>query len=331
MTRVNNSNKKARSSSSNLIHDPGQWDILCGKTKSCMMHPGTQRFRMVIESYRERYAEALTKYDKMTVTKEIYEALQVASSRFLKWTSKENAWEELTPMAARDKCGHALRFANRENRMRVSATTTGSLGQSFSRSSSPSCLSVASLPLPPHPKVEAAPLKFSQSVPVLSNSNLTSMGSMRNHVRRVDDDDEDEEETPAHTYSTSSTTTTTSSIPAVVTEETLFASTQSTMRLVGETVALLDSVRHAQSFEWDSSAMTSLLSSDSPPTSNTSSASLDVAVPTSMKPSSTGKKPSAGAGESQALIQDKADVIQWGQGAELEDWEFSGEGFTPWK
>ena len=299
-----------------------------------MMHPGTQRFRMVIESYRERYAKALTKYDKMTVTKEIYEALQVASSRFLKWTSKEDAWEELTPMAARDKCGHALRFANRENRMRVSATTTGSLGRAFSRSSSPSCLSVASLPLPPHPtKAEAAPLKFSLSVPVLSNSNLTSMGSIRNHVRRVDDDDEDEEATPSHTYSTSSTTTTTSSIPAVVTEETLFASTQSTMRLVGETVALLDSVRHAQSFEWDAFAMTSLLSSDSPPTSNTSSASLAVAVPTTMKPSSTGKKPSAsaGAGESQALIQDKADAIQWGQGDELEDWEFSGEDFTPWQ
>jgi len=39
----------------------------------------------------------------------------------------------------------------------------------------------------------------------------------------------------------------------------------------------------------------------------------------------------SGAGESQALIQDKADAIQWGQGDELEDWEFSGEDFTPWQ
>ena len=49
-----------------LVDEPSHLDILCGKTKACMLHAGTKRFRLVIESYRERYAQALTKYDKMT-------------------------------------------------------------------------------------------------------------------------------------------------------------------------------------------------------------------------------------------------------------------------
>ena len=130
--------------------------------KQCVAHVGSVRFRSIIESYRTRYAASLTKFDKMQITKEIYETLS-QTSRFLKYNTKENVWEEvrtvhssfgglcmcwlclllhpflasslqtpvshcpsltfswtvcvassqISPMAARDKCGHALRFANR--------------------------------------------------------------------------------------------------------------------------------------------------------------------------------------------------------------------------
>jgi hypothetical protein len=38
-----------------------QWDILCGKSKRCVDHDGSRRFRTVIECHRERYEQALTK------------------------------------------------------------------------------------------------------------------------------------------------------------------------------------------------------------------------------------------------------------------------------
>lgn len=94
------------------VEHPDPNDILCGKDKNCVHAPGSIRFRKIIESYRSRYANCLTKFDKMLITKEIYETLS-ETSRFLKYNAKEKVWEEISPMAARDKCGHALRFANR--------------------------------------------------------------------------------------------------------------------------------------------------------------------------------------------------------------------------
>lgn len=94
------------------VAEPSPNDILCGKDKNCVHAPGSIRFRKIIESYRARYAGCLTKFDKMLITKEIYETL-TQTSRFLKFNPKKKMWEEISPMAARDKCGHALRFANR--------------------------------------------------------------------------------------------------------------------------------------------------------------------------------------------------------------------------
>lgn len=93
------------------LSQPGDDDILCGKDRACALHKGSQRFRAVIDSYRATYQKASTKYDKMCITKEIYEVLS-QKSRFLKYNDKEKLWEEITPLQGRDKIGHALRFAN---------------------------------------------------------------------------------------------------------------------------------------------------------------------------------------------------------------------------
>ena len=87
----------------NQMITPQHIDILCGKEKSCVNHVGSRRFRAIIETYRVRYQGALTKYDKMMITKEIYESLCLTSCRFLKFNEDCSAWEELSPMAARDK------------------------------------------------------------------------------------------------------------------------------------------------------------------------------------------------------------------------------------
>ena len=44
-----------------LIKTPNRYDILCGQGKECNNSEGSQRYRLVIDSYRQRYAMALTR------------------------------------------------------------------------------------------------------------------------------------------------------------------------------------------------------------------------------------------------------------------------------
>lgn len=123
--------------SPNWVHIIETSDILCGKDKACVNHPGSKRYRDVIESFRFRYQRATTKFEKMTITKEIYDSLKTGC-RFLKYSEQQQSWEELSSMAARDKIGHSLRFANRTNRRK------NTRGHKRSNSNSSTDLSIAS-------------------------------------------------------------------------------------------------------------------------------------------------------------------------------------------
>jgi hypothetical protein len=88
------------------------------------------------------------------ITKEIYDVLS-QNSRFLKMNEQERVWEEITPLQARDKIGHALRFANSHTVTNAKASTktkkskkaTGLTRQgSFSSSSATSSSSTAVKP-----------------------------------------------------------------------------------------------------------------------------------------------------------------------------------------
>lgn len=102
-----------------LIGHPIDTDVLCGKTKLCMNHPGSKAFRAVIEENAAQYDEADSKYRKMNITKEIYEDMRCKSdSRFLKFSSKRQGWIELSESQVRDKIGHALRFVLKTKKKR---------------------------------------------------------------------------------------------------------------------------------------------------------------------------------------------------------------------
>jgi len=111
-------------------------DILCGKEKKCVAHPGSVNFRRVIEEYAPKYNIAVTKQEKMNVTKEIYDMLGAQNSRFLKYSNKSKGWEELSSLLARDKISHALRFALRDKKNPASATTTSKSRRSHRRTDS---------------------------------------------------------------------------------------------------------------------------------------------------------------------------------------------------
>ena len=98
----------------------------------CSQHTGSKRFRKIIEQHRRQYQEAPTKFEKMAVTRTLYENLK-RTNRFLKLNEETGLWEDISALAARDKVGHALRFANRGNKN--SKKSTSSAGSTISRSS----------------------------------------------------------------------------------------------------------------------------------------------------------------------------------------------------
>jgi beta-N-acetylglucosaminidase len=65
-------------------------------------HIGSRRFRDYIETYKERYQASETKYQKMVITKEIYNNLK-KSYRFLKLNKAEGVWEEVSDMLNEQK------------------------------------------------------------------------------------------------------------------------------------------------------------------------------------------------------------------------------------
>lgn len=59
-------------------------------------HIGSRRFRDTIDTYRDRYRASTTKYEKMVITKEIYNKLKIKKYRFLKFNKQRGGWEEVS-------------------------------------------------------------------------------------------------------------------------------------------------------------------------------------------------------------------------------------------
>ncbi|CAB9500777.1 expressed unknown protein [Seminavis robusta] len=118
---------------------PTNMDVLCGKDRACLQAEGSRRFRDIIDSHMPKYMQCKTKFEKMQYTKRIYEQV-TRDARFLKFNEAEQAWEEISVMAARDKVGHALRFASRakrrNNKTKKTHKRTGSGSSSCSSESS---------------------------------------------------------------------------------------------------------------------------------------------------------------------------------------------------
>eukprot|EP00977_Amphora_coffeiformis_P015328 scaffold4510_cov183-Amphora_coffeaeformis.AAC.13 len=103
---------KGRQSLNSLVSvtEPTEMDILCSKDKSVAKHPGNLVFRERIEQGTADYSTAVSKQEKMKITRDIVTFMQQNyGSRFLK--QKGDAWVEINNQMARDKVSHALRFA----------------------------------------------------------------------------------------------------------------------------------------------------------------------------------------------------------------------------
>merc|ERR1712194_931690 len=70
-------------------------------------HPGNRTFHRVLGDYAHTYNIVTSKQEKMQMTKAIVLTIHDSGSRFLKF--REDMWEEISTVAARQKVGHALR------------------------------------------------------------------------------------------------------------------------------------------------------------------------------------------------------------------------------
>merc|ERR1719343_500901 len=113
-------NHNLANNNSNVVSEPGPYDIVCGRNSGAYNYIGNRRFRVTIEMNLQRYIDSPTREDKTNVIKSIVWMLhEQAGARFLKKeTSKKSSGSRrrgtprytiMTDKQAREKVGHALR------------------------------------------------------------------------------------------------------------------------------------------------------------------------------------------------------------------------------
>eukprot|EP00934_Nitzschia_sp_Nitz4_P000439 Nitzschia sp. Nitz4//scaffold306_size21755//13825//14808//NITZ4_008591-RA/size21755-processed-gene-0.9-mRNA-1//-1//CDS//3329547117//439//frame0 len=119
-TLVNDNTKAdALQSTSNIILQPNQSDILFGRGRPYQGHFGNRKLREIVDHFRKEYAAA-RRYDKLAIAEEIVKGLQGGRwgdpSRFLRRAEDgEDCWIEVSDVVAREKVSHTLRGKQRES------------------------------------------------------------------------------------------------------------------------------------------------------------------------------------------------------------------------
>jgi hypothetical protein len=116
------SSKQTRTEASrqNLVttETPGPFDVLLGRGKQHIEHPGNERLQTLLNMHSVRYNATSSRHEKTLITQEIVQTIQTAGDlpvpgRFLKFDKSANGWVEIDDAAARVKVSHAMRYASR--------------------------------------------------------------------------------------------------------------------------------------------------------------------------------------------------------------------------
>eukprot|EP00545_Synedropsis_sp_CCMP1620_P005709 CAMPEP_0119005700 /NCGR_PEP_ID=MMETSP1176-20130426/1877_1 /TAXON_ID=265551 /ORGANISM="Synedropsis recta cf, Strain CCMP1620" /LENGTH=240 /DNA_ID=CAMNT_0006957539 /DNA_START=165 /DNA_END=884 /DNA_ORIENTATION=+ len=92
---------------------PGNFDVICGKGKSCFNHQGNKNFRKIVGVYLEGYAEASSKLEKSAIVTAIIQTIRTQSPEggFIKRELTTGLWSEVGDHLAREKVGQTIRDA----------------------------------------------------------------------------------------------------------------------------------------------------------------------------------------------------------------------------
>jgi hypothetical protein len=90
---------------------PRPADVLFGRGKTVVEHPGNTRFRQVVDLFMHKYTTA-GRTEKTPILEIIMHMVQGSAGRFLKREDGIN-WEEVDDATAREKVAHAFRNQRR--------------------------------------------------------------------------------------------------------------------------------------------------------------------------------------------------------------------------
>ncbi|KAG7374998.1 hypothetical protein IV203_014093 [Nitzschia inconspicua] len=95
-------------------YEPGHWDVICQRGKTCDDHVGNRRFRLCVESHVEAYMSARSRQAKSDVISAVVRNIRRCTGKkggFVMKDPKTKRWHHVDSKVARDKVGNALRDA----------------------------------------------------------------------------------------------------------------------------------------------------------------------------------------------------------------------------
>jgi hypothetical protein len=98
-----------RSSPACLVVVPNSMDVCFGRGNGAMKLAGNVRYRKLIEAYRERYENELSKGKKSDIIREVVLTILDSGGRFLKQESDGAAWRLVSFKGAYTKVSHGFR------------------------------------------------------------------------------------------------------------------------------------------------------------------------------------------------------------------------------
>jgi hypothetical protein len=109
---------QGKSADLHVLVDPLPSDVMLGRGRSFLRHPGNKRLKTVVEMNTQRYLNATNRNEKTCITQEIVRIIQTYGTvpgRFLRHDAKAGGWYQVDDHEARVKVSHAVRYRTKCN------------------------------------------------------------------------------------------------------------------------------------------------------------------------------------------------------------------------
>lgn len=103
-------------------------DVICGRGKQALNHPGNKRFRKLIDQHLDDYANAKTKLEKGMVVSKVIDQVEDEGGNFIKRGKSGVEWIIVDATFAREKTAHTIRDAIRSRQAPPSLRAANAAG-----------------------------------------------------------------------------------------------------------------------------------------------------------------------------------------------------------
>lgn len=130
------------------IKNPRDSDVLCGRGKATLMHPGNRTYRGLVDLNKQYYA-TVGNAEKIKITRSIVAGIRLLRGRFLEWDAKTGTWNDIGEKKAVEKTSQALRDCLRKLRQKL--VESGQIAPTFGneRIYQPKSMEGGDVPSPP--------------------------------------------------------------------------------------------------------------------------------------------------------------------------------------